>query len=327
MNKNCAIVTGGLGFIGSNISKKLIETKVVKKVIIVDNFNSFFNPNSSKFKDYRSERFNGYFKDIIFERAEVANYAIMQRIIEKYRPKYIFHLAALPLAKIENLSASEALEGSVIATKNILEIIHHMKETSNYNISRFIYTSSSMVYGDFKKNSVNEKTETNPKDIYGTMKLAGETVTKGLSKSYNINYTIIRPSAVYGPTDMNNRVCQIFIEKAIKGDVINVKGKDEKLDFTYVEDLAQGFILSAVNSKGKNETFNITYGSSRSLYDLVNILQKYFPLLNYKIVSRDQSKPMRGTLNIIKAKKLLGYSPKFSLNKGIKKYIGYLINK
>ena len=89
-----------------------------------------------------------------------------------------------------------------------------------------------MVYGDFKKNKVSETDKLSPKEIYGTMKLSGEIVTRGLCKFYNIPFTIIRPSAVYGPTDMNNRVSQIFIERAQKGQTIKIQGKDEKLDFT-----------------------------------------------------------------------------------------------
>ena len=73
-----------------------------------------------------------------------------------------------------------------------------------------------MIYGDFKKSVVTENSEKNPKDSYGIMKLAGEVVTEGLCRLHNIPYTIIRPSAVYGPKDMNRRVSQIFIENAFK---------------------------------------------------------------------------------------------------------------
>mgnify|MGYP001971164603 CR=1 FL=1 len=92
---------------------------------------------------------------------------------------------------------------------------------------------------------VSEDEDLNPKEIYGTMKLAGEIITKGLCSFYNIPYTIIRPSAVYGPTDMNQRVTQIFLEKALKGEQLKIQGKDEKLDFTFVEDLANGCILAS----------------------------------------------------------------------------------
>ena len=83
---------------------------------------------------------------------------------------------------------------------------------------------------------------------------------------------VIRPSAVYGQTDMNNRVTQIFINKAFKGETINIEGKNEKLDFTFVEDLANGCILASTKKNGENRTFNITYGKGETLYKFVKIL-------------------------------------------------------
>ena len=129
-----------------------------------------------------------------------------------------------------------------------------------------------MVYGDFKKNKAYEYDNLKPIEIYGTMKLAGEIVTKGLCAFYNIPYTIIRPSAVYGPTDMNNRVTQIFINKALKGEIINIQGKNEKLDFTFAEDLASGCILASTQKKGENQIFNITYGKSETLLKFVKVV-------------------------------------------------------
>ena len=88
------------------------------------------------------------------------------------------------------------------------------------------------------------------------MKLAGEIITKGMCKQYNIPYTIIRPSAAYGPTDMNQRVTQYFIEKAMAGEELTIHGKDEKLDFTYIEDLVDGCILAA-KAKGEKTKLSI----------------------------------------------------------------------
>ena len=159
-----------------------------------------------------------------------------------------------------------------------------------------------MIYGDFKKNSVNEDDNKNPKDAYGIMKLSGEIITRGLCNLYGIPFSIIRPSAVYGPTDMNRRVSQIFIEAALKNKQIYVEGPNEKLDFTYVDDLVEGLILVAVKTKANGETFNMTYGKGRKLIDFVNILKKYYPNLKFQVKPKDKLKPSRGTLSIQKAK-------------------------
>lgn len=324
MSNDVALITGGLGFIGSTLANTLIKRKIVTKCILLDNFGSFINPLKSNYNDYRQKRIIGS-KKFIIERGDASNTQITLKLIQKYKPTLIYHTAALPLAKIKNLNATEASIGSVDATKNLIENLNFIRSTSNnYNIKRFVYFSSSMIYGDFKSNIVSENTKANPKEIYGTMKLAGEVITAGLCGYYNIDYTSIRPSAVYGPTDMNQRVSQIFIEKAIKGEKIFIQGKDEKLDFTYIQDLVNGVILASTNKKGANETFNITNGKGRTLFEFVKILKKYFPNLKYEVVKRDNFRPKRGTLSIQKAKRLLGYSPNYTIEKGIENYLQYL---
>tara|TARA_Y100001970_G_C14169053_1_gene823044 strand:- start:1132 stop:1713 length:582 start_codon:yes stop_codon:yes gene_type:complete len=183
-----------------------------------------------------------------------------------------------------------------------------------------------MVYGDFKTNKVSETSPVKPKEAYGTMKLAGEIITKGIGRLNNIPYTIIRPSAVYGPTDMNRRVSQIFIENAFNNKLIEIEGKNEKLDFTYIEDLAKGCVLAGTKEKGINQIFNITFGRAQTLYSFVMNLKKFFPDLKFKIKTRDKSKPSRGTLSINKAKKFLNFNPKNSLKIGVNKYVNYLID-
>ena len=166
------------------------------------------------------------------------------------------------------INVQEAFESSVTSTSNIIEICSNIK---NYNLERFIYTSSSMVYGNFQEEVVTEESSCKPIEIYGTAKLAGEITTKGLCSFHSIPWTIIRPSAVFGPTDMNRRVSQIFVEKAINGEKIEIHGKNEKLDFTYVKDLAKGFVLAATNQNAANEVFNITHGNAHTLLDFVKI--------------------------------------------------------
>ena len=323
-----ALVTGGLGFIGSNLVKILLKRKIVSRCIILDSFAGFVNPLKENFLDLRKYRFKEK-KNILIERGDAKDFRLIYKILNLYKPKLVFHTAAIPLSKIENLNANESKMGSVDTTTNILECINFFQNKKKYKISRFVYISSSMVYGDFKKNKVSEIDKLSPKEIYGTMKLGGEIVTKGLCKFYNIPFTIIRPSAVYGPTDMNNRVSQIFIEKAQRGQTIKIQGKDEKLDFTFVEDLANGCILAATKKNGVNETFNITYGKAETLYKFVIILSKHFRKLKYKIVKRDSFRPKRGTLSINKAKRLLNYKPIYNLEKVIKKYLNFvnILNK
>lgn len=318
-NNNIAFVTGGLGFIGINLSNKLLEKKIVNKVIIFDNF--------SNYKFNQEERAYSINEKIIIERGSVDNYLLISRLILKYKPRFIYHLANIPLAKIDNLTTQESSLGTILGTTNIIECINELKTNQCYDCDRFIYISSSMVYGNFQSSKVIENSITAPIDIYGTTKLAGEVITKGLATNYNINFTIVRPSAVYGPGDRNSRVVKNFIYKAMKNEPINVNGKKEKLDFTFIDDLIHGLILIAKNKNSINQIFNLTYGASKTLEELIQILKKFFPNLKCVYSKKDSNRPSRGTLSISKARKLLKYNPKVSLTQGVEKYINIINQK
>ena len=118
----------------------------------------------------------------------------------------------------------------------------------------------------------------------------------------------------------------MFIEAAINNKKIKVEGPNEKLDFTYIDDLVNGLILAGIKKSAINETFNITYGKGRKLIEFVNILKKFYPNLKVQIKPKDKFKPSRGTLSIKKAKKFLGYKPEVNIETGIKNYLNYLKN-
>ena len=313
------LITGGMGFVGSNLTKILVKDKNIKKIILVDNFSNYLNPTNDNFKDFRKIRLVKSSK-IHLVRTNVKDWPTVYQVIKKHKPNYIFHTASIPLANMRDSNSIEYKENSVDSTINLIECLNSVRVK---NFKRFVYFSSSMVYGDFKKHIVSEDAPKNPKNIYGIMKLSGEVVTKGLCEHYNIPYTIVRPSAVYGPTDMNNRVSQIFLYNASKNSNLIVKGKNEKLDFTYVEDLAKGVLLAAFKNQGIDQIFNITFGKSRKLLDYANLIKKNFKKIKIEVTGRDKKIPVRGTLSIKKAKKLLGYQPKFDLEKGISEYINF----
>lgn len=165
-----------------------------------------------------------------------------------------------------------------------------------------------------------------PKEIYGGMKLAGEVLVKVFSRRYDIPYAIVRPSAVYGPTDNNRRVLQIFIENALQGNPITVTNPDTTfLDFSYVEDVAQGLAAVTLSPNSIHEEFNITRGEGRSLAEAIALLRGYFPDLQVQVKTEAESyRPNRGALNIEKARRLVGYEPVDSLETGLGKYLAFV---
>ena len=148
---------------------------------------------------------------------------------------------------------------------------------------------------------------------------------RSCSAQFDLPFTIIRPSAVYGPLDSNMRVSGIFMLNAHKGMPLRVNDVSEALDFTYVEDAAAGFQLAALHPNGRNETFNITRGEGQTIETLALEIQKHFPGTEIEYGASAEhmeglERPTRGALSIEKAENLLGYSPKFTLSQGVEVY-------
>ena len=314
--KDKVFINGGAGLIGSLVARKLIIMGY--EVIVYDQFITYISPFKNHLKNPIDLRFDGIKDQIVFERGDTTNSSYTRKILNKYNPEYVLHLAATPLADLSNQHVEEAVSNIFNGTINMLEILKDQRFLKN-----FVYVSSSMVYGDFKEIPCPETHQKKPKEVYGGSKFAGEVMTEVFSKRFGLPYTIVRPSAVYGPYDVNRRVSQIFIENALLGKELVLDGGGKiNLDFTYVEDISDGLILAMLNEKAIGETFNITYGKGYSLLEFTETLQKILPNLKYNVQqSNDNFRPMRGALSIKKAKNILGYSPKYSLEKGLREYV------
>jgi UDP-glucose 4-epimerase len=181
-----------------------------------------------------------------------------------------------------------------------------------------------MVYGDFD-NDVTEDTECRPQGQYGIMKLAGEWLVKDYARRTGMSYMIIRPSAVYGPLDVEDRVISKFILTAMRGGTIKVNGANETLDFTYVDDAADG-IVAATLSKHINKTYNITKSHSKTLLEAAELAVQIVGQGNIEVHDKDADFPSRGSLNIDAARQDLGFDPQVDIDKGFKRYYEWLNN-
>ena len=246
---------------------------------------------------------------------DARNYSAISVILGEYKPDVIIQLAAVSHANKSNKDPHTTFDHTLRTLENILDISKGLG-------CHVIYFSSSMVYGNFKSNSVNEEVDCDPLGIYGTLKYSGELITKAYNRVFDIPYTIIRPSALYGERCVSRRVSQIFIENAVQEMDITINGDgSDKLDFTYIDDLIDGIILAIENKNAINNTFNLTYGEGRKISEMAEILKSHFTGININYHPKDKLTPNRGTLNIDKAKDLLGYSPKNPIEEGYSKYI------
>ena len=328
MKKTKIAIFGGAGFIGHNLALELTKNKNYE-ILIVDSL-SVNNLKAKKHKPQENKKLlslilKNRLKLIKKNKLKILNKNItklndLKKSIILFKPDYIFHLAAVSHANISNIDPKYTFDNSVDTIINTLELVRTLK-------CHLVYLSSSMVYGNFKGRKVKENTNCNPLGIYGNFKIMCENMIKSYNQVFNIPYTIIRPSALYGERCISRRVGQIFIENALMNKTIKINGNgEEKLDFTYIEDFVSGIKKIINNKKSINQTFNLTYGSGRKINDLLKILKKKFPNLKVIYTNRDKLTPIRGTLSNNKIQKMLGHTSKFPIENGYNRYINWYIN-
>ena len=176
-----------------------------------------------------------------------------------------------------------------------------------------------MVYGDFT-DDVTEDYNCKPQGQYGIMKLMGEHLVKDYTRRNCFDHVIIRPSAVYGEFDVEDRVVSKFMLAAMRGETLKVNGAGETLDFTYVEDAAAGIVGATLSKNALNKTYNITKSHSWSLLDAANLAVTISGKGNVEIRDKDADFPSRGALNIDAARKDFGYNPLVDVEEGFRRY-------
>lgn len=319
-------LVGGAGFIGHNLALSLKEDGADVSVVDGLQVNNFLAFQANGHKQDGAE----FYLRILDQRMElmrkariplyvqdVRDYHGTNKVLNEIKPQVIVHLAAVAHANVSNKDPYSTFDHSLRTLENTLDF-------SRSGVEQFIYFSSSMVYGHFKNGEVSEETVCEPLGIYGGLKYAGEKMVIGYNQVFNVPYTIIRPSALYGERCVSRRVGQIFIENAAQGRDIVISGDGhDRLDFTYIQDLVNGVKLCMQKKEALGQTFNITYGQSRSLNDMVAILRDRFPSAKVEYLPKDKLMPDRGTLSIEKAKRILGYAPQFPLEKGFLRYIDW----
>ena len=325
MNKKIVLL-GGAGFIGHNLALEL--NRLGNDVTIIDflsinNFTTLLADSSKIFALYRKmvlERFDKLqWAKVPILPVDARDYHQLSKAIGGIKPDVIIHMAAVAHIDRSNKDPYSTFDHSYRTLENAIDVAKAVQA------SHFIFFSSSTAYGNFVKPTLDETDQCSPFGIYGTLKLNGENTVISHNQVFDLPYTIIRPCALYGPRCISGRVIQKFIEAALTGGDINIQGdgKDRE-DFTYIDDLIDGVvkvISQPENSIG--ETFNITAGEARSIGDLAFHVKQHFPETIITYSERDKMKPMRGTLSVEKAKRMLGYSPKYTLEKGLSEYIDW----
>ena len=305
------IVTGGAGFIGHNVVRQL--EALGHECFVLDSNTNYGFVNKAELEYLIRERKSRMKAGI--HHIDLRDHKQVEDFFRSFSTKCagVIHLASFPRQKV--VSANPVWGSEVMSTSlvNLLEL------TKNYQIPKFVYISSSMVYGDFA-DDVTEDYNCRPQGQYGIMKLMGEHLVKDYTRRNCFNHVIIRPSAVYGEFDVEDRVVSKFMLAAMRGETLKVNGAGETLDFTYVEDAAAGIVGATLSKNALNKTYNITKSHSWSLLDAANLAVTISGKGNVEIRDKDADFPSRGALNIDAARRDFGFNPQVDVEEGFRRY-------
>lgn len=310
-------ILGGAGFVGSHLAQALSLTGERPAILDLESaFRRLLKPRSAADAKRACLLHNAdrYVADVRSHEAIVDSFQSLQ-------PQTVYYLAALPIVSDAETRYAEAADSMVRGLANALEAARMAA-----SVRRFVFVSSSMVYGHFDSDPVREDSTLAPLNVYGGFKLAGEQLVRAYLETSAISYAILRPSGVYGPGDPHGRVVQKFCEAAVQSAPVQVVNANETVvDFTWVGDLAAGLAAAGGASHLGSSTYNAARGRGRSLGELAAIVGAQSPTLKVEYVSRHTPlRPKRGALDISRACRDLGFSPRVDLEEGVARYLAHL---
>lgn len=228
------LITGAAGFIGANLSKRILTTELDTKVIGLDSVNDYYDV---RLKEYRLNELSTY-PNFTFIKGNLADKALIDRTFEQYQPQIVVNLAAQAGVRYSISNPDAYIESNLIGFYNILEACRH------YPVEHLVYASSSSVYGSNKKvpYSTEDKVD-NPVSLYAATKKSNELMAHSYSHLYGLPCTGLRFFTVYGPWGRPDMALQLFAHAIMKDEPIKVfNGGRMRRDFTYIDDIVEGVV-------------------------------------------------------------------------------------
>ena len=311
------IVTGGAGFIGSNLVKALLERG--ESVAVIDDFNDFYDP-ALKRENIAEHLENPAFS---LHEADIRDSRAVDRIFDAERPDVVCHLAA-------RAGVRPSIEAPVLYEEvNSLGTLHILEASRRHALKNFIFAGSSSVYGLNSKIPFSEEDPiTKPISPYAATKRASELMCHTYSHLYNIPITSLRFFTVYGEAGRPEMAVAKFTRLIYEGGEVEVYGDGTaERDFTYVGDIIRG-VVNAVYKPFGFEIINI--GGSR-----VTRVGRLIELIEEKLGKEARVKyldPAPGDVpityaDVSKASRLIGYEPEVSIEEGIGRYVRWFLNR
>lgn len=308
LDEKKVLVTGASGFIGSHLTSLLI--KEVAEVSIVVRYNSIEH----------NVRLSPFWEDVEIFEADIRNIESLQPLHSK-RFDFIFHLAAYNHVGNSFLHVGEALETNSNGTANLLETVQ--------DYEKFIYISTSEVYGEQELVPFVEHMHPHPNSPYSVGKYAGELYSLMKQRQSNNPIVVMRPFNAFGPYQSTRAVIPELIDKCLRGvPVLTTEGKQTR-EFNFVTDLAEGMLLAALSDKVIGEIINLGTGKDIAIRDVANLIHKKTRSKSELRIGALPTRPneiweMRS--DSTKAQRLLGWEPKVSFEEGLDATIEWFRN-
>ena len=302
------LVTGVAGFIGSHLAERLIKIKKGHEVIGVDSFTDYY-PKIHKERNLEPLVMDRHFK---FCEANLIDMDLVQLLDGV---DYVFHEAAQAGVRAswgENFQIYT--ENNILATQRLLEAAKEVE------LKRFVYASSSSVYGDAETYPTSEEVIPKPISPYGVTKLAGEHLCHLYWKNFGVPVVILRYFTVYGPRQRPDMAFHKFIKAMLNGQKIVAYGDGQQTrDFTFVDDLVEANIL-AMDADVTGEVFNIGGGSRMTVNQTIRMLEEIVgDHADVRYVEKQKGDVRHTAADISKAGKILGYKPRVRIDEGLYK--------
>ena len=271
------LITGAAGFIGANLSKRLLQDFPDAQIIGLDNVNDYYDV---RLKEYRLSELTTY-PNFTFIKGNLADKARIDRIFEQYQPQIVVNLAAQAGVRYSITNPDAYIEANLIGFYNILEACRH------HPVEHLVYASSSSVYGSNKKvpYSTEDKVD-NLVSLYAATKKSNELMAHAYAKLYNIPCTGLRFFTVYGPAGRPDMAYFGFTNKLRQGETIQIFNYGNcKRDFTYIDDIVEGIVRVMQHAPEKvigadglpippYALYNIGNNQPENLLDFVQILSE-----------------------------------------------------
>lgn len=308
------LVTGGAGFIGSNLCETLLEQG--REIQVLDNFNDFYDP-AVKRKNIETALKNPAYS---LREGDIRDESFVGEVMTTFRPQAVIHLAAMAGVRpsIENPHLYNDV--NIAGTTVLLEAIR------KHPIDNFIFGSSSSVYGSHDKVPFSEEDVlSRPISPYASTKLAGEQQCFTYHHLFGVPVTCHRFFTVYGPRQRPEMAIHLFARKILNGEFITLYGDgSSRRDYTYIDDIVDGIVRSLDRPQGF-EIFNLGESRTVALSELVSILESALDLEADIRFEPDQPGDVPVTFaDVSKARKMLGYEPMVPIEEGVRRFVKWL---